>query len=359
MGRLKKALKVIVALVLVVVLIAAGYVGYLFIQYSRIADNTEIIPENSAQQGEVTASSEYSAMIYNIGFGAYTKDFTFFMDGGKQSRAKSKESVIECINGSAQLVEGFNPDFILFQEVDTDSTRSYHTDQRKMLTQRFNNYNSAFAVNYHSAYLAYPFNEPHGASNSGILTLSKYKISSSLRRSLPISTGISKFLDLDRCYSVSRIPVDNGKELVIYNVHLSAYGGSDEIRTAQMTMLFNDMKSEYEKGNYCLCGGDFNHDFTGTSTQELNGGATVDFGWAQPFPEELLPEGISRCTNYSSSELIPTCRNCDVPYKEGNFTIIVDGFLVSDNVEVSKVENVKNGFTYSDHNPVLLKFSLK
>jgi len=117
------------------------------------------------------------------------------------------------------------------------------------------------------------------------------------------------------------------------------------------------MKSEYEKGNYCVCGGDFNHDFTGTSTQDLNGGASADFGWAQPFPKSLLPDGISRCTNYK--ELSPTCRNCDIPYKQGNFTIIVDGFLVSDNVEVKSTENIDTGFEYSDHNPVKIAFILK
>ena len=72
-------------------------------------------------------------------------------------------------------------------------------------------------------------------------------------------------------------------------MHSSAYGGSDEIRTAQMTMLMGDMKSEYDKGNYVICGGDFNHDFTGTSTKDLNGGSDVDFGWAQPFPDNLIP----------------------------------------------------------------------
>jgi endonuclease/exonuclease/phosphatase family metal-dependent hydrolase len=281
------------------------------------------------------------------------------MDGGKQSRAVSKESVINCVETAADVAEEFNPDFILFQEVDTDSTRSFHTDQREILKNRFKDYSSTFAVNYHSAYLAYPFNSPHGASNSGILTLSKYDITSAVRRSLPISKSFSKFLDLDRCYSVSRIPVENGKELVIYNVHLSTYGGSDQIRTAQMTMLFNDMKAEYEKGNYCVCGGDFNHDFTGDSTQKLNGGETVDFGWAQPFPEKLLPEGVKRCTDYDGQALVPTCRNCDIPYKEGNFTIIVDGFLVSDNVQALSVKNISKGFTYSDHNPVVLQFVLK
>lgn len=118
------------------------------------------------------------------------------------------------------------------------------------------------------------------------------------------------------------------------------------------------MKSEYEKGNYCVCGGDFNHDFTGDSTQKLNGGEGNSFGWAQPLPADILDaHGISRAINYD--ELVPTCRNCDVPYKKGNFTVIVDGFLVSQNVEVKSVKNVDTGFSYSDHNPVVMSFKLK
>ena len=50
------------------------------------------------------------------------------------------------------------------------------------------------------------------------------------------------------------------KELVIFNLHMSAYGNSDEIRKGQIEMLCNDMAKEYEAGNYVLCGGDFNHD---------------------------------------------------------------------------------------------------
>ena len=354
---MKKILKISLCVFLALVLIVAGYLGYVIFSYNRIADNQEITPVKSGNDTSLSLESTYTVVIQNLGFGAYTQDFTFFMDGGKQSWAESEESVINCINKGADTIAKYDPDFILLQEIDFDSTRSYHVNQREMLEKRFSNYSSAFAVNYHSAFLAYPFLEPHGASNSGILTLSKYNITASKRRSLPISESFSKFLDLDRCYSVSRIPVKNGKELVLYNVHLSAYGGSDEIRTAQMTMLFNDMKAEYEKGNYTVCGGDFNHDFTGDSTQKLNGGQKVDFGWAQPFPEALLPDSIKRCMDYES--LIPTCRNCDIPYKNGNFTIIVDGFLVSENVEVIMVENIKTDFIYSDHNPVVLEFCLK
>ncbi len=357
----KTTLKVIASILIVVVLVVLGYVGYVVFSYSRIEDNLALTPAGNASASSAEIGKEYTIVTQNMGFGAYTADFTFFMDGGKESRAKSADSVKTCINLGATTVKNYNPDFVFFQEVDTDSTRSYHIDERELIAPYFTDYDSVFAVNYHSAYLFYPIFEPHGKSNSGMLTYSNVKITSSTRRSLPISTGMSKFLDLDRCYTVTRVPTENGKELVLFNVHLSAYGGSDEIRSAQMNMLLGEMNSEYDKGNYVVCGGDFNHDFTGNSTQLLNGGGNVDFGWAQPFPIELLDtyQGLTRADKYDGDVLNPTCRNCDEPYKEGNFTIIVDGFLVGKNVEVTSLQNIKTGFTYSDHSPVVMKFILK
>lgn len=353
-----RMIKVVLAVVLAVLIAVVGYLAYVLISYNRTPDNQSLTVTQGVKNHTVQKGRTYKAVIQNIGFGAYSSDFTFFMDGGTESRAKSADSVKKLVNAAADKAVEQSPDFVLFQEVDTDSTRSHHINQSELLKYRFMGYSSTFAENYHSAYLMYPLTSPHGASNSGILTFSSFNITSAKRRSLPISESLSKFLDLDRCYSVSRLPVEDGKELVIYNVHLSAYGSSDEIRTAQMTMLFNDMKAEYDKGNYTLCGGDFNHDFTGDSTQKLNGGQTVDFGWAQPFPEKLLPSGIKRCMNYGGT-LTPTCRNCDIPYKKGNFTIIVDGFLISDNIEEIKTTNISTDFEYSDHNPVLLEFKLR
>ena len=356
----KPIAKIAIILLLALLLSVLSYLLYVIITYHRIEDNLPLTVDGTAPHDTVSLGKEYTVVTQNLGFGAYTRDFTFFMDGGKESRAKSKESVINTINSAMDTVGSFNPDFILFQEVDLDSTRSYHTNQYELLTSRFTEYSSCKAINYDSAYLMYPIFEPHGASYSSMATFSRYSIKSALRRSFPISTSLSKFLDLDRCYSVCRIMTDGGKELVIYNVHSSAYGGSDEIRTAQMTMLMNDMKSEYEKGNYVICGGDFNHDFTGDSTQQLNGGmGTLDFGWAQPFPDNLIPDGFSRAISYKDGEINPTCRDCNIPYKEGNFTIIVDGFIVSDNVKCVEVENIVTGFEYSDHNPVVLKFILE
>lgn len=360
MSTKRPILKAVLLALAVVMLVVIFYLLYVVLTYDRIEDNLPLEIEGNGLSEELTLGTEYTIVTQNLGFGAYTRDFTFFMDGGKESRAASAESVKNCINAAMDRIESFDPDFILWQEVDLDSTRSYHINQYDMLSERFTAYSRLKAVNYNSAYLMYPIFEPHGASYSSMATFSRYDIQSALRRSFPISTSLSKFLDLDRCYSVSRVKVEGDKELVIYNVHSSAYGGSDEIRTAQITMLMNDMKAEYDKGNYVVCGGDFNHDFTGDSTQKLNDGmGTLDFGWAQPFPENLIPEGFSRAISYKDGKYSPTCRDCDIPYEEGNFTIIVDGFIISDNVKCVEVENIVTGFEYSDHNPVVLKFILE
>lgn len=48
---------------------------------------------------------------------------------------------------------------------------------------------------------------------------------------LPVEAGFMKLLDLDRCYSKSWIPVADGRHLVLYNLHLSAYSNDGTIPT--------------------------------------------------------------------------------------------------------------------------------
>ncbi|MCR5652909.1 MAG: endonuclease/exonuclease/phosphatase family protein [Ruminococcus sp.] len=355
-----RVLRVILTVFIMILLTVIVYVAYVFLSYSRIEDNQKLNVEGKAASDAVQVEKTYTALTYNIGFGAYTPDFTFFMDGGKQSWADSYESVKNCVNGVSQTAIKHNSDFIFYQEVDTDSTRSHHLNEVEQIKNSLAGYSSVYAQNYHSAFLMYPITQPHGASNSGLLTVSNTTINSAVRRSLPIATDFSKIIDLDRCYSVSRLKTSNGKELVAYNIHASAYINDPKILENQFKMLFNDMESEYKKGNYIICGGDFNHDFTGDSVRKLNPNTKEEFAWCTPFPDEMLPKGIKKNTDYSDKKVTPTTRNADIPYTKGkSFTVIIDGFLTSDNIDVSYVENVDTGFLYSDHNPVVMKFELK
>lgn len=357
-----KIIGTILAVLLFIILI---YLAYVFLSYSRIEDNQTLTIKSPKNQSadfdsrKMVTDKTYTVGTYNVGFGAYLPDYSFFMDGGKYSRCYSGQSGANAIKGAAGLALKYEPDFMMFQEVDRDSTRSYHVNQENLITEVFDNYFETFAVNYDSAYLFYPFNEPIGASYSGIASYSKYKITDSLRRSLPISTGFSKFLDLDRCYAINRVEVENGKDLVLINVHLSAYGNSDEIREGQLKMLFGDMKKEIEKGNYIICGGDFNHDLKAAEKDSENCES-----WAFPFPRSKMPEGVRFAMDELDKETMEKMpesnRNNDTEYIPGKtYVCTLDGFIISDNVELRGYQVVDTGYVYSDHQPVFMNFKLK
>ena len=166
-----------------------------------------------------------------------------------------------------------------------------------------------------------------------------------------------KLVDLDRCYSVQRLPVSDGRELVLYNFHLSAYTSDGTIAEEQLEMLFADMLSEYEAGNWVIAGGDFNKDLLGNS-DEIFGVSGPEYTWAQPIPAELVPEGLTIVAPYDGEDPVASCRNVDRPYGPDNYLVTVDGFIISANVSVSASRVVDTGFRWSDHNPVCLDFVL-
>lgn len=359
---MKKILRRIGIVLAVILLFCIGYIIYVFCAYYRLPDNQPLTTAQSGQYAQfenkekLTTREPYWIMTYNIGFGAYQKDYSFFMDGGKSSWAKDEESLIANICSIADVINYASADFIMLQEVDIDGTRSYHVNELELLNNFVTGYYYDYAQNYDSPFLMVPPWQPHGANKAGIVTYSREEISEAIRRSLPISESFSKFTDLDRCYSISRIPVDNGKMLCLYNVHLSAYGSNDEIRTAQITKLFEDMAADYAKGNYVICGGDYNHNLRLKASDRAP-------GWAQPFPREMLPKGFRMGIDSAGREenvAHDTCRNANEPYHaETAYTVAVDGFIVSDNVDINYYNHADWGYEYSDHDPVTMQFFLK
>ena len=116
--KLSKWVKIPLGILTAILVILLAYVIYLYAAYHRIPDNQELAveaPTEQAQTASLTTGQTYSALTYNVGFGAYSPDFSFFMDGGKSSWAKSKENVQSNINGAGNLAASQNPYFILFQ----------------------------------------------------------------------------------------------------------------------------------------------------------------------------------------------------------------------------------------------------
>lgn len=358
---MKKFLIAALCVLLAAVLAAGGYAVYVFAAWYRLEDDLPLTVEDAGGPADsrLPAGGACRLVSYNVGFGAYSADYSFFMDGGTESRARSEEAVRENLGGAMEAAAALDPDFLLIQEVDVDGTRSWHVDElaliRDLLGPSFAS--RTFAQNYDSPYLFWPPARPHGANKAGVAVFSRFPISSALRRSLPIEDGLMKLVDLDRCYSVQRVPTDSGRDLVLYNLHLSAYTSDGTIANQQLEMLFSDMLAEYEKGSWCVAAGDFNKDLVG------DGGASFgvtgpEYTWAQPIPADIIPEGLSVVAPYDGDDPIPSCRNADRPYGPDDFCVTVDGFIVSANVEVRAAAVADTGFAWSDHNPVYLDFSL-
>lgn len=353
---------VVLALIALILVVLIAYVMYVGLSYERIPDNTVVEIENN-QTEKVTLGTEYSIVTYNVGFGAYTHDFSFFMDSGtmkdgtkvtgKNSKAASKETVLENINGSAELITKGDYDFVLLQEVDLDSTRSYHVNQYDIFSNAFKDMSRNYGICYDSAFLFYPLTDPHGKSLTALASYSKFEMTSALRRQYPIATDFSKYFDLDRCFVVTRYALENGKELVIANSHMSAYDKGGVIRRQQQEVLNRFLAEEKEKGNYVIVGGDFNHDIA--YSDGLFESQQLRPEWVYTMTSDDLTLGYS----FYAATNAPTCRSTDIPYEKGvNYTVVLDGFIVSDNIEVTGNFNVDNDFLYSDHNPATMTFRL-
>lgn len=364
--KLKIALRIVIGLLVTLILLIGIYVMYVCLQYSRIEDLKSYKDDiNQVSNEKVKYNTTYKITTYNIGFGAYEQNFSFFMDSGeyldgkkvtgKLSRAKSKQTVLTNTKGVIDTINNIDPDFCFFQEVDTKANRSHKVNQYRMLQESLLGMSNVYVSNFHSAYLFYPIFSPHGKVESGITTFSKYQMDEVVRHSLEISDAFStKFFDLDRCFTATYIPTEDDKYLVLVNVHLSAYDEGGVYRKKQWEQLNKFLDEEYAKGNYIVCGGDFNHDIANSVGEFSTDRLKPD--WVYVLNEEDLTEHYT----FATSKNVGTCRSTDTSYeKNKNYTVVVDGFIVSDNIEIKIVENIDTDFMYSDHNPVKLEFSIK
>ena len=351
---MKRFLKVLLIIVLVIVAAAAGLIAWLSI--------AEYKPENVEQLDFTTRDENAPALpqgesltvlSWNIGYGGPGSNADFFMDGGENVKSSDRVRVESNLLNIRELLYGGNvPDLVLLQEVDTNSSRTYSIDQSACLAGA----NAAHALNYSCPFVPYPL-PPIGRVNSGLLTTTMYDIDSSERISLPcpfdwpVSTA-----NLKRCLLVSYLPIEgSSSKLVIVNLHLEAYDDG-EGKIAQTKQLREFIQSEYEKGNYVIAGGDFNQVFPGGIEKYPNEHPEL---WEPGIiTEDIMPEGWSLAYDLET----PSCRLLNQPYDpediENTQYYVIDGFIISPNVELISVETLDAGFELADHNPVQLKVKL-
>ena len=356
---IKKLVKAVICLVLALVLAVVILFTYLTVREYRPADREALEPAFAGQDALKPAiGDELTVVTWNVGCGTLGDNADFFMDYGEMVYTADKDRVKENLSGITSTLLDADPDIMLLQETDINSSRSYHTDETEVIASAFPDFDHTFAYNFKVDIVPYPI-PPIGKVESGIMTLSRYGIASAERIQLPCPFKWPvRVANLKRCVSVNRIPIENSdKQLVIVNLHLEAYD-SGEGKIAQTNMLADILRTEAEAGNYVIAAGDFNQAFSGTDTSaypEYEGKWHCGLLDEDAFDPSLL---------FLQDPSVPTCRSLDQPYataadKDHFQFYVIDGFIVSDNLEVISCETMDMQFRDSEHNPVVIKVIIR
>jgi len=298
---------------------------------------------------------EFSFITWNIGYAGLGEEMDFFYEGGKKVRS-DKQYMDNCLKGICTLLKTEDTlDFIFLQEIDRRSKRTYKKDQLEDICKALPAYCSIFTPNYKVEYIPVPLYEPTGKVTSGLCTFSKHPPESNERHGYNAYFSWPKrLLWLKRCFLVSSFTFNGGKQLIVVNLHNSAYDDTGELRAKELEILKTYLLREYQKGNYIIIGGDWNMNPKGFRMQEIKSGDKV-YSIRSSMNETFMPGWE---TVYDS--LLPTNRNLDIPYKKGlTGTTVIDFYVISPNVELLKCFTLDEGFRYADHNPVFAKFRLR
>ena len=310
-----------------------------------------------AAQKEISLGDSLKIMTWNVGYGALGDNADFFMDGGSHVNTADQTRVSLNLEGISRELKAVSPDVVFLQEVDRDSARSHYLDEMRTITDKINGYQNVFAYNYRTEFIPYPW-PPIGKVQSGILTLSRYQIVDAERVQLPCPFSWPiRLAQLKRCLMINRIPIaGTDHELVLVNLHLEAYDDG-EGKKAQTQMLQSILQKESEAGNYVIAGGDFNQTFSNTDISAF----PVFAGKWHAGSIAIQDFGSAWQMRMDSAQ--PSCRSLDQPYAgsdKKNFQYyVIDGFIVSANIQINSCRTQNLQFQNSDHNPVVMEVTLK
>lgn len=341
-----------------IVLLVGLFFGFLTIVEYRPAPVETVSFTSGTEKLEV--EEKISLMTWNIGYAGLGKDDDFFMSGGTKVQPDSPEVSEAYLSGIKSTIQE-NPAEILFvQEIDTKAKRSWKVNQVEDVSKTLG-MASSYAINFKCIFVPFPL-PPIGNIESGVSTLTNFETVEAQRHSLPVPFKWPvRIANLKRCFLATRLPVyeagvATGKELVLVNFHLEAFDDG-EGKIAQTQQLMSFLNDEYAKGNYVIAGGDFNQNFPDSTAYPVV--------WPDEWkPGQLEDSMLDEEWGFCFDESAPSCRSTSRPYNDEDAAAknwqyyLIDGFIISPNVEATAVKVLDEDFQYSDHNPVMMDFYL-
>ena len=175
---MKKVLKSLLVLVLLVVVALAGLLGWLTLTEYNPDPIETLEPLKAEAVTPLPQGATLDILSWNIGYAGLGAESDFIMDGGQNVRAADEATVQRYLDGINEITRAADYSFVILQEVDTDSSRTYNINQAEKLS-----YGTAYhAMNFNCPFVPNPVTyvtEPIGKVTSGLLTMTDLRMSAS------------------------------------------------------------------------------------------------------------------------------------------------------------------------------------
>jgi len=337
----------------------AGFMGLLALLLAYLCGvlliNSNLKPQAAAEHPTPLSDlpdavpATLTVSSWNLGYAGLGAASSFIADGGKAFLPPSRGAVDANLAGILETVASLPAGLLLFQEVSNASPLSFWIPVLDRLKAALAGSQLFYRPDAATRFIPFPLALDHGT-----LLSSRYNPASIEIVPLPSEPGaMLGFLKRVYAIHVARFPIEGGGELVLGNLHLSAFDDGGHTRRAQIEATMAFAAGEYAKGHHVILGGDWNMVLSDPgwphSTDEKY------LFWIHPFPRDLLPAGWTIATD----PRVPTVRTLHKPYVAGeNYVTSIDGFIVSPNITVRSVTTRDIGFAVSDHQPVTATFTL-
>ncbi|NVN95605.1 MAG: hypothetical protein HXX18_10030 [Bacteroidetes bacterium] len=349
--------------IFLIVLISILYLFGIYLLFLSITDYKPQKIESPDQIGNIgniennqIIYDEFTILSWNIGHAGLSKEMDFYYYGGKNTKP-SIEIYQKNLNGILNMLVTYSyVDFILLQDVDVFSDRSYYSNQEKLVSDFLPDFAFTFALNYDVKYDLLPLYAPMGRVKAGLQTLMKYK--SVEIKKFAYSSCFNypkKLLMPDQCFLVTKYLLKNKKQLILINTHNSIVD-DHIINNHELEELKLYAVSEYIKGNYVIIGGGWNMNPPNFSKVKV---FTKEYPLFH-FRNEIVANYMPYNWKWVYDSETPSCRRTNKAYDiSTTATTISDFYLISPNIEILNIRNFDLNFEFSNHNPVLMNVKLK
>jgi len=261
-------------------------------------------------------------MNYNIKFGGGRIDFFFDCFGDRVLMSKSE--VVANLERLADVINRYDPDLLVLQEVDVDSKRAAYVDQMQWLLDHTQLEYGVYASQWKADYVP---SDGLGAMDDGNGILSKYPLSGAERIALALrseQSGIERYFYLKRNVLRAKLEVPGKQETYVVAVHADAYSkdGTKRQHIARFEQELDDLAAA---GKTVLGVGDLNTLPPGTEKQ---------FGF---------PDSVCKDEEFVADDYRAEADWLDTLYAKYNAEIPLDSYR-ADNARYFSHTVDKNGF---------------